>query len=803
MKKKQFILASMAVAAGLALASCNGSGTTTRTRGNVQTGKHTYTYAPEDEKYDSEGGNVDVYLNYSGTSGVTYRGSTEFANAVDGVTYNQKTLLPTWKTFADKTKLSIRDAANYNATKDNDSYTALKAKKYESDAGEKVDLFYNTTSNINKMGGAGEAINLEEHLSKMPNLKKFLDDNEIIHKSLLSGGKMYYAPYFDGYNDVERMFMMDTKLVEKVLDVENFDAFDNNVNGGTSPASNLVQKGSYVPYIDSEYNYPADTTVKVLYYGEVKDVTIKKTKNIIVRQNEKLNAAAGVSGKTLAEDFRQYLKDAYGDYVGQGKIFEKYSDIFCSESAAYNADELIALMRVVKANPKLIVGEANAEVVGLFPRGEANNRVDNMVDFMQIWGVAGLTSKKDMLYFLQDGTLNDASTTPATYEALQKLSQIYDEGLVLKNFWYKAAAKATGSEYLDKYFKKTTSDFGYGLIMYDYCATQAQGNDMVDGIGTDPATREKCKDKVTGIRPILPPLAYWNNGTTAKYDAALSDHSGKELLRYSEENRSLKSTAWCIPSSTDNLDGALRLMDYIYSKKGRMIQDFGPEIYWQRPNLEKEDKLVDGVTIDKDKYYVATDIVANEQTPVISDATKYMISQQSKLGKDFWSFMREFIGSTQGIGSERSKAIQVQSTNAYGQIGLQNLQNAIVAGVVVASRVGKVKNTNTWDTTVPTAGYGSVSETISNNYEAITTFWASDKYSDKASGWVIVVKEPAGTNLNETVLGTSTKTGDYKYKDVLNQMAYKNQNYLYTYATNVKSNGLAQECVPSYAKATA
>ena len=807
MKKKQIILASLAAAAGLALVSCTPTTEDNSNRGEKKDGKqtvsttHNYTNAPADENYTTDGGTVDVYLNYSGTSGITYRKSESFTNAVDNVTYTSGKLLPTWTAFAAKTKTTINDVASYTKKNDNDTYADVKTKGYVADNGANIDLFYNATGNINDMGKAGAAVNLEEHLDKMPNLKKFLDANDTIHKSLKTGGKMYYAPYFDGYNDVERMFMMDTSLVETVLDADNFEKFDTTINGGKNPAKNLVQSGSYTPYVDAQYNYPADTKVKVLKGTEVQEITIKKVKNIIVRQNELLNSDAGVSGQKLAEQFRVYLNEAYGDYIGSGKVFGSYSDIFCSESAAYNADELIALMRVVKANPKLIVGDADAEIETLFPRGQANNRVDNIADFMQVWGVAGMTSKKDMLYFLQDGTLNDAATTPATYDALQKLSAIYDEGLILTEFWLKGTS--AGSKYLDKYFKKTTADYGYGLLMYDYCATQAQGNDIVDGIGTTPSTREKFKGEVTGIRPILPPLAYWNNGTTAKYDAALSDHAGKELVRYSEENRSLKSTAWCIPSNTDNLDGALRLMDYIYSDMGRMIQDFGPEAYWQKPNTTKGDTLASGVTFDATKSYVSTDIVAGEKAPIISNATKAMIAEASKGGTDFWSFMREYIGSTHGIGCERSKAIQVQSTNAYGQVGLINLQTAINKGVVIASRVDKVKGSNTWDTTVPTAGYASIATTVSDTYEALTTFWASDKCADAPTGWVYVVKEKAGTDLSNVQLGTGKNTGAFNYTKVQEQMTVKNKSYLYQHATAIKANGLAQECVPDYAKTTA
>lgn len=805
MKKKTLLFGTLALTAGLTLASCNGntandSGNRGKQKGEQTLTPATYTYkeAPADEVYSTDGGTLDIYLNYSGTSGITYRSADAFSNGVEQKTYTQGTLLPTWEAFAAKTKTTLRDAAgSYAKSKDNDTYTELQTAEYKAN-GQDVDLFYNSTANINKMGKANEAINLEEHLDEMPNLKAFLTANPTIHKSLLENGKMYYAPYFDGYNDVERMFMIDSKLVQDVLDAANFEKFDTTLNGGKTPAKNVVQKAAYTPYIDAENNYPADTTVKVLKNGVAKEITIKKTKNIIVRQNELLKADAGVTGAKLAEDFRQYLNAAYGHEIGEGKTFESYSDIFVGETAAYNADELIALMRVVKANPGVITNDKDMEVETLFPRGGANNRVDNIADFMQVWGVFGMTSKKDMLYFLQDGTLNDAATTPATYDALKNLSAIYDEGLILDEFWLNESGVG-GTTYLNRYYKKTDAKWGYGLLMYDYAASQAQANDMAYGIGTNPSTRQVANLSVKGITPMLPPLAYWNTGTTAKYDAPLSDHTGKTLTRYSEENRSLKSTAWCIPANTDNLAGALRLMDYLYSPMGSKIQDFGPEKYWQKPGTN--DKLANGGTVDATKSYVATDLVDGEETPIMSDQTKAMLA--AKNGMDFWSFMREYIGSTHGVGAIRSKSIQVQSLNYYAQPGLVALQTAIEKGVVVASRVDKVAGKNTWDTTVPTAGYGSITTTVSDTYQDLTAFWASDKFGSDAIGWVKVVKEAYDADLSSTKLGENAKGQAYNFTAVKNQFEIKNKSYLFTYATNLKANDLAQECVPAYAKTSA
>ena len=587
---------------------------------------------------------------------------------------------------------------------------------------------------------------------------------------------------------------MDSSIAAKVLDAESFDAFDTTING-TGAAKNVVQAASYTPFIHATKNYgEATTKVSILVNNtEVVEINVKQTDNIIAQQNALLQA--GCTGKALAEQFRAYLNAAYGEYVGEGKgkYFANYSDIFCSESAAYNTDELIALLRVIKANPGVITGDPNEEVETIFPRGQAHNRVDNMADFMQIFGVQGMTSEKEMLYFSADGKLNTAATTQATYDAVMKLSQMYDEGLILGEFWHKPAS-TSGTAYLDKYFKKTADGAGYGFMMYDYAAANCAANDMKDGIGTDPSKR-KIEYESTGIKPVLPPVTYWANTTSWSVSQPLNDFSGKTLMRYAEENRSLKGNSWCIPTTSDNVDAALRLMDYMFSDLGAMIQDFGPTEYWQTPNVAAGDVLAPGLTaVEAGKAYCSTDIVSDELTPIISDTLKIMLKDQAG-GRDFWSFMRAIIGSTHGIGCERSKGLDIQATNAYGQVGLIDLKQAISAGVVELAKVDKVPGQYTWHTTVPTAGYTAPNKDAQTAYEAVTAFWTSDKNNAEALGWVAIVKANASSDMTNVACGNTANSNAYKYSDVLAQIEQMNKVYLYSMASSLGDN-----CIPDYAK---
>ncbi len=774
MKKRNFALCGLAAVAALSITSCK----------------------PEGEK-EPANGTVDVHLNYNGVQGVTYRGTagTSWANAVNNVTYTNGKLLPTWEAFANNLDIRVREACGYNSTKDADNYTAVSGNNFmsDTDSSQPIDLFYNTTANINKMGSSNLAVDLTSYIEagKMPNFKAYLDKNQSVKEEITSNGKIFFTPYFDSYNDVERNLVMDTSIVKLLLDGAN-KQYDTEKKNGVNGDANVVTDAKYQPFIDADHNYPnAETKVKVSVNGQAKEITIKQTENIIKQQNALLSRAQGATGKELAEQFVAYLNAAFGDNVGSGKTFATLSEIFTEEQAAYNVDELIALMRVVKANPKMITGDASKEVETLFPRGQAANRIQNMLHFAQVWGVQGLVSEKDFLYFLQDGTLNDARTSKASYDALDNLAALYDEGLILGNFWYYSDSAKDGNAYLNKYFKKSKSDFSYGLMEYDYTATQCVANDTVDGIGTKSSDRaEGAKDlKVTGIKPILPPLTMWPTEKSAKHDQALKNFDGKTLMRHYDENRTIKANSWCIPSSSDNIDGAIKLMDYMFSAMGLYIQDFGPEAYWENANQVKGNPA--------------------EETPIMSKGQKAML-QATNL--DFWTYMRACMGSTHGIGHVRTTAIQIQATNYYGQAGYQALERTFANGVVDLSLVDKDGDNNsgtvTWNTSVPVNNYTGIpaaKSTEANAYDATLSFWGQDKNKSEPVGWVYAVAKGGFSQLSDDAkLGKTTNSSvDYTVGDVKTQQDAMNKALLYAYANSLDKNFGVTTFIPSYAKKTA
>ena len=735
------------------------------------------------EKADPTG--LDIHLNYSGKQGISLRDET-FNNKVENANYVKGDLLPTWKAYAEKMGVTIRDAATYGQGSDNDTYSAIQTANYmsETSAVQFIDLFYNNTGNIEKAGGLGQVVDLKPYIAagKMPNFKKFLDANPTIEKTITKSGKIYYTPYFDGYQAIERMFVWDTNMVKKILDVANDGDQDKDTatTQGTDNENNVgigkPKDGEFFePFVGTAtYNYEADKEVPVSVAGAKKNLTVKKTTNIIAEQNKLL--ANGTSGAVLRKQLRDYLKVAYANGLsGDGKIYENLSDIFVSESAAYNTDDMIALMRCIKASSELITGSAEQEIQILIPRGQANNRVANISDFIKVFGIQGMDGESEMLYYGPDAKMHDGASTAKTYEAVDFLGQLYAEGLILTDFNSKDKANAT--LYLNQYFGHTTDAKGYGFMLYDYSASTCAMNSVVDGVGTADSKRKgDFKDtKVDGMMPVLSPLTWWQTkaGGNPSADSFADSRQYSTLIRYEESNRALKSNSWCIPTTADNKDKAVELMDYLMGEEGKRLNDFGPSQYWK-----------DGKA-DSFKY-------AGETTPQFNDTFKSMISSSST---DFWSFLRGYLGSTHGIGYVRSATINYLATNKYAQVGTANIETSIADEASVLCKVDKYSSGVTFDTCVPTAGYNSIGTTDQDKYAAITAFWAEDKCSDDELGWVKVVKHAYTDGItNSTVLGKSgsAKDKDYTLADIQAQMNDRIKIYLGTKAK-------AFNAVPSYA----
>ena len=350
------------------------------------------------------------------------------------------------------------------------------------------------------------------------------------------------------------------------------------------------------------------------------------------------------------------------------------------------------------------------------------------------------------------------------YDALILLNQLYNEGLIQKEF-YNAQGISGGTYYLDKYYRNTSVDSGAGFMMYDYCASTTVGNTVdKNGIGTATGLRKGvyANQSRVGIRPVLSPVSYWNTSYEAKNTDTLIDTEGqatsrvkKTLTRFSDSNRSLKSNSWCIPSNASNKDGAIRLMDYLFSQEGSDINDFGPKEY----QGEK-----------------STEIIFGETVPTLSD-TLVLMYLSAPNGEDFWTFMRKYIGSTNGIGSVRSDALDMQITNQYAAIGLANVQKAIKKGIMHLALCTTEENYN-WNACVPTNWQVSENSALASSYKAVNDFWrASDT---GLSGWRAIVAQAPNTDLN-----TVSVDANVTFEKVLELRDVYNVNYLSVWSESI------------------
>ncbi|MDE7161278.1 MAG: hypothetical protein K2N65_00815 [Anaeroplasmataceae bacterium] len=572
---------------------------------------------------DLEGATIDVYMNYKGTMGPTFTGLVSkfstYTNPVDGKTYNKGDLLPVWNQLQEDLKCTIHDSAwdvdQYTSTDDATQKTMLNSYADFN----KLDIVMMNNANANDFASNGKLLNLVNYLKYMPNYSKFLDENPSVKNEMTNtDGQMYMIPYFDGINSPEHLFILNTELVEALLDEESTANFD----------TTAAKDTKYSPFITTASDY------KVNYSdgGKLKELTVKGAKNPVQAQNELTTK----NGKTFADALRTYIDEAY---MGS-KIYTKRSEVFTSEKACYNTDDLIALLRVAVNNTEFLRGKFQfaGKVEGFIPREGSNSRIDSVLWLSQIWGVQGIRgmAEKDALYYDKDGKLQDGRVNPAAYDALTKLHQLYEEGLIIEGFQAGNKAKYN-SQYL-------TGKSGAALLMFDYNATQTVNNKVDEnGVGT-------ADSKFNKVMPVLPPLSKWDNGET-KY----------ALTRYLESSRANKGSGTVIPAHENDQENinACKFADYFFSTEGALLQDYGPAAYR------------DG-----------TFTVGDQTFPAYSKA---VIAEVNKSGLGWNDYCRMALGATQGIGHVRTDGVELQFTHVSGRVGANNVSLAVASGAVVSA----------------------------------------------------------------------------------------------------------------------
>lgn len=549
----------------------------------------------------------------------------------DGKTYNTGDLKPTWQEL--EKILNVKFENQYQGN------NSTKEWEFWKDRLNEIDMVSGTASTLTENGTAGKLVNIAEYLDSMPNFKAYLEKNPIVRLSITgsttgaSKGAIYFSPYFDGVNDIERMPLMRVDWVQKLLDGEG---------EFTAAASANTKTPVYTPYMPTSGKVEVEVVKKDGSGVEKVTKDYDKAGNIV----QKMNDAGSVSGVEAVNMLRKYIDEAYNGYYGTNR-----SDLFVGQNAAWDADELVALLRCVTANAQTLNG--TDEINGLFSREDNNTqrRVDLFRFAGSLFGVRGLESRQDYLYVGNDNKLHDARQEQATYDALQKMNDMASEGLIAKSFVDTAEVNSG---------KQLETDLGF--MSYDYNQTQTLLN------------KTKLQgDQGEKYMAVMVPVAKWNDGT------------GDQYMRFTESWRSVKTDGWAISKAgvgddKNKLNAALSLIDYAYSPEGQILMSYGPDAF---------------IKTKADGSYETFNF-NGEQWPVIADATQAEL--WDKAGGNYTNYARMYLGST--LSFVKSQAFEYQCTHEVGKEGAGYISNAIALGTIKHPELALASNP--WYTSVPT-----------------------------------------------------------------------------------------------------
>ena len=582
----------------------------------------------------------------------------EGVTLADGKTYHSGDFKPTWVAVQEILGITIEDKYQGNG--------AGAEFDYWKEQLDQVDMLSGTAAKLSENGEAGLLVNIGEYLDQMPNFKAYLEANPIVKLSItgnVENGAIYFSPYFDGVDDIEKMPLMRTDWVEKLLNGEG--AF-------AAEASKELKPAVYQPYMPTSGKVEIDV---VKADGSAVE-TIAKDYDAAGNIIANMNAAGTLDGVASVNMLREYIDKAYNGYYGTNR-----ADLFMGQNAAWDADELVALLRCVVANPQTLNGTDKIE--GLFSREEDNTarRADVFRFAGILFGVRGLESRQDYLYVDEEGKLRDARQEPATYEALARMHAMVEEDLISTAFINREAVKT--ENYLE-------NDLGF--MHYDYNQTQTVYNKTK----LDNAAGEK-------YMAVMVPVAHWFDGTSEE----------GVYMRFTESWRSVKTDGWGISKAgvandTNKLNAALALIDYAYSAEGTILMSYGPEAF--RSN--------------------ETFMFNGKEMPKIADATYAELWE--KANGNYTNYARQFLGST--LSFMKSQAFEYQCTHEVGKEGAGKISTAIGLGTIKHPQLAVVTD-NMWYTSVPTV----LPTTKEDNQELGTFTDLSSKFATSRDGENVLI----------------------------------------------------------------
>lgn len=526
--------------------------------------------------------------NNSGTGQGIGFGDGELLTAVklpDGNEYETDDLKPAWAALSEEMGINfVNKYTNKDSNKQLTDAITAGITQYDVITASAAAMTQNT----------GYLLDLSDYLDFMPNYKAFLEANPAVYYSLTSDsqGSMYYAPYFDGLNDIEKYVLAEQTWISDLLTAtdsqlnaetttfaaqaaaKNDAITDTDANGTDITISGT--SASVESYMGETGSWEVDTTSldgnsvvkgKVDYGAALAAATSEssalgaaivaakgsaytgKSGNIVDIMNDVINTTNGaVTGGQLTKILQEYIKVTYT--VG-GTAYTNIADVFNSVSALWDVDLLVAISRCAVSSPTLLGASASnlSNIYGIAARRATTQRRVDLTAFVgELYGIRGMESRAEYTYIDKDGVLQDARADAETYELMAQFSTLATEGLLF-----------IGGYSLDQDNAGHDPSVGISpLFMHDYSQTQTVGG---------------FTDDDYNMSPILTSVSHWDTN---------GDGERETTMRFTESWRSVKNTGFCVPiesvrNNANKLSAVLAFIDYLFSNDGQILMTYGAQ----------------------------------------------------------------------------------------------------------------------------------------------------------------------------------------------------------------------------------
>ncbi len=505
----------------------------------------------------------------------------------DGKTYKNKDLKAPWQALQDILGVTIVDDYQ-NLSSDNQILNVANGIN-----GTFADYQVITGSSNQITIRADSFLNLRDYLYYMPNYAAFLEKYDTVALSTTSDtttGGMYYAPYFDGFDDVEKYTLAEKNWIEGLLDgtVTDTTTFNDSLTekgltyGNSNVTAYMGQTGSWtVETTDPDDSTQMNTVNLVVNYDAAGDAARSASSplgtayqaaagaaytgtsgNIVDIMNAALDAKQGnVTGAQLSAILQAYIDVAYQTESGD-KFYDTRSDVFNSISAGWDVDLLVAISRCAVTSPKAL-GEENGELsnlYGLSGRQQNTQRRTDLVAFAgELYGVRGMESRYEFSYINSEGDLVDARNSAATWDTIARMGELAKEGLVCTT-----NTNINGS--------RDSASGPAPLFIHDYSQTQTTAGIVSSTNGyTDPDATANTED--FNVAPILTAVSKWDTDDNGERET---------IMRFTESWRSVKNTGFAIPvaavqGNPELLSATLAFVDYFFSNDGQILMTYGTQ----------------------------------------------------------------------------------------------------------------------------------------------------------------------------------------------------------------------------------